>query len=86
MYLVRLARKAQKSFDRADAPLQRKLGRCFDDLRTRPRRHPNAWPLRGPLADYFRYRVGDWRVIYRIDDDANTVWVALIEHRREVYR
>ena len=86
MYQVRLAREAQRSFDRAEAPLQRKLSRCFDSLRTRPRRHANARPLRGSLAGYFRYRIGDWRMIYRIDQAANTVWVVCIEHRREVYR
>lgn len=86
MYQVRLARQAQRSFDRADAPLRRKLGRCFDNLRIDPRRHPNARLLRGQLAGYFRYRVSDWRVIYRIDDERSIVWVLLIEHRREVYR
>jgi len=86
MYQVRLTGEAQRSFDHADASLQRRLHRCFDQLSTRPRRHPNALKLRGQLAEYFRYRVGDWRVIYRIDDDAGTVWVVLIEHRREAYR
>jgi len=29
--------------------------------------------------------VGDWRVVYRVDDKLNRVFVASIAHRREVY-
>ena len=86
MYEVRLARDAQDVYEGAERPLQKKLDRCFAHLRSAPRSHPRAQPLRGRFAGYHRYRVGDWRVIYRIDDDADTVWIVLIKHRREAYR
>ena len=86
MYTVRLAREAQQAFERGEAALQRKLGRCWDALANAPRRHPNIRKLKGKLSAYYRYRIGDWRVIYRIDDDKATVWVVAIEHRREAYR
>ncbi len=35
-----------------------------------PRQHPNIKALKGELAGRYRYRVGDYRVIYRIDDDS----------------
>ena len=35
--------------------------------------------------DHWRVRVGDWRVLYIIDDEANLVSVTRIAHRREVY-
>jgi mRNA interferase RelE/StbE len=35
--------------------------------------------------DQWRFRVGDWRVVYIIDDAANVVSVTRIAHRREVY-
>ncbi len=34
----------------------------------------------------WRVRVGTWRVVYRIDDDAREVTVTVVAHRREVYR
>jgi mRNA interferase RelE/StbE len=40
--------------------------------------------LRG-YKDHWRVRVGDWRVVYIIDDAAKTVSVTRIAHRREVY-
>ena len=44
-------------------------------------------PLRatGGLS-FWRYRVGDWRVVVRIEDDALRILVVRIDHRRSVYR
>ena len=37
-------------------------------------------------TDHYRIRVGSYRVIYDINDDANTVTVSTVVHRREAYR
>ena len=34
----------------------------------------------------WRYRVGDWRIVVRIEDEVLRVLVVRIAHRREVYR
>jgi mRNA interferase RelE/StbE len=36
--------------------------------------------------DNFRIRVGDYRIVYAVDDSERLVIVARIAHRREVYR
>lgn len=41
-------------------------------------------PLQQSLKGHRRLRVGDWRVIYRIESDS--VIILKIGHRREVYR
>ena len=43
-------------------------------------------PLQFGLAGLCSARRGDYRVIYRIDDDLRTVTVMAIEHRFDVYR
>ena len=35
--------------------------------------------------DIWRLRVGDWRVIYSIDDAARVVSILRVAHRRDVY-
>ncbi len=45
----------------------------------------NVKRLTGDWAGYFRYRVGDWRVIYRIDDDESRLDVVVIAHLRAAY-
>jgi mRNA interferase RelE/StbE len=42
--------------------------------------------LRGGLAAYWRYRVGDYRIICDIRKQVLTVVVIEIGHRREIYR
>jgi mRNA interferase RelE/StbE len=42
--------------------------------------------LVGTLSPYWRIRVGDYRIVYSIDDTTVTVEVILIRHRKEVYR
>ena len=85
MFELILSPEAQAFFAAADLPLARKLGRCFRQLERDPRRHNNIKRLSGQLAGRLRYRLGDWRVIYRIDDDARQVHVLTIAHRSEVY-
>lgn len=42
--------------------------------------------MAGRYAGYWRYRVGDYRVIARINDRLLVILVVEIGHRREVYR
>ena len=42
--------------------------------------------LVGEHAGYWRWRIGDYRVIARIEDERITILVVRVAHRREVYR
>jgi mRNA interferase RelE/StbE len=85
MFEIILSPEAAAFYANADRPLARKLARCFAQLERNPRRHNNIKRLTGQLAGRLRYRIGDWRIIYRIDDRARHVQVSVIAHRSEVY-
>lgn len=85
MFDVILSPEAADFFAAADRPLARKLARCFAQLECEPRRHNNIKRLSGELDGLLRYRVGDWRVVFRIDDLSSRVLALSIVHRREVY-
>ncbi len=42
-------------------------------------------PLRYSLKGHRRLRVGDYRIVYRIDQDAQLVTIVVIKHRKDVY-
>lgn len=42
-------------------------------------------PLTGAFSGYFRLRVGDYRVIYTYDPDADDMYVRIIGHRKDIY-
>ena len=43
-------------------------------------------PLKGDLSGFWRYRIGDYRVLCEIQDENIVVLVLAIGHRREVYK
>lgn len=49
-----------------------------------PRHHGK--PLTGAFGTFWRYRVGDYRIICNIQDGALRVVVVRVGHRKEVYR
>lgn len=42
-------------------------------------------PLRYSLKGHRRLRVGDYRIVYRINADNNTVIIIAIKHRKDIY-
>jgi len=65
---------------------QRRLRQRIDDLADNPRPlPPTGKKLRG-RDDLWRVRAGRYRAIYRIDDEARTILVLDVGHRRDVYR
>ncbi len=62
--------------------LRNRIARAIESrLTTEPERYGE--PLRGTLKGYWRLRVGDYRVVFKVV--RNEIWILAIIHRREVY-
>jgi mRNA interferase RelE/StbE len=85
MYEVLLHPDAQNVYATADPALARKIARCLQQLEQTPRLHPNIKALKGDYSGYYRYRIGDYRVVYSIEDELVQVLVIAIAHRSDVY-
>jgi mRNA interferase RelE/StbE len=85
VYNVSLSDEAKKFFENTTDKLQKRLDRCFEQLKINPYVHPNIKPLKGKLAGYYRYRVGDYRVIYQVNEQIIHVFVTVIVHRSGAY-
>tara|TARA_Y100000996_G_scaffold410388_1_gene392668 strand:- start:9 stop:449 length:441 start_codon:yes stop_codon:yes gene_type:complete len=42
-------------------------------------------PLKGNLKNLWRYRIGDWRIIYHPDTEHNTIVILNLSHRKNAY-
>ena len=84
IYRVRLTSTAEKERKQLPAPLRARIDSAIEELKTNPR-PPGVTKLSGSDNDW-RIRVGDYRIVYEIDDSARVVTVWRIAHRREVYR
>jgi len=85
MYSVELSQEARRFYERCDKPASKKLARCFHSLEQNPLRGNNIKPLKGKFTGSYRYRVGDLRVVYTVNNQAVTVFVITIAKRSDVY-
>lgn len=84
-YAVILSAKALDWLeDRRDARLKRRVADAIDALMMNAR-PPGCVKLAGD-EDVWRVRVGDYRILYEVDEGRLTVLVIRIAHRREAYR
>ncbi len=82
---VLLTKPAEKTFDKSKPDMQKRLARGLDELEQNPLYGPNIKPLTGQLKGLFRYRVGTWRIIYRIHREEKTVEIIAILPRGDAY-
>lgn len=83
-YDVILSPKAEKQFEELANPLQRRITEALEGLESNPRPH-GVKKLAG-AENLWRIRVGDYRVVYTIEDKRLIVLVVKIGHRREIDR
>ncbi|MGH7381123.1 MAG: type II toxin-antitoxin system RelE family toxin [Candidatus Methylomirabilales bacterium] len=82
-YTVRLKPRTERELDRLPIAVARRIWERLLALERDPRPR-GAAKLEG--VEGYRIRIGDYRVVYLVDDDQRVVDVARIAHRREVYR
>ncbi len=83
-YTVEFAASARREFKALERAIQRRVATRIDALANQPF-PPGAKKLQGE-RDLYRLRVGDYRIIYRVDGKRVTVLILKIGHRRDVYR
>ena len=74
---------AQKELDALNNTVFSRIDRRILALAENPR-PAGCKKLKG-YKDQWRIRIGDWRVVYSIDDSAERVSITRVAHRREVY-
>ena len=82
-YKVLIKRSAAKELEGLPPKVRRQVAAKLAGLAVTPR-PPGVEKLSG--QEKYRVRQGDHRVLYSIDDTAETVTVVKIGHRRDVYR
>ncbi|MEJ7811056.1 MAG: type II toxin-antitoxin system RelE/ParE family toxin [Gemmatimonadaceae bacterium] len=84
-YRILFTRAAERAFERIASADQPRIAKKIDALASDPRPR-GALRLAGEPEELYRIRVGDYRVIYGIEDEVLTVLIVRVAHRRDVYR
>jgi mRNA interferase RelE/StbE len=83
-YAVAFSPSAEREFRKLARQIQRNFRPRIDALANQPR-PTGAKKLKG-RDDLWRIRVGDYRIVYEVQDRILVVLVVRVAHRREVYR
>lgn len=57
----------------------------YPQLREEPHFGPNIKKLRDFTPETWRYRIGDWRFFYEIDESEHIIYMIAAHHRKEAY-
>jgi mRNA interferase RelE/StbE len=83
-YTIEFTASASREFRALDRTMQRRISAKIEDLRDAPF-PPGVRQFKGEV-DLWPIRLGDYRIIYRIEKRRMVIVIVRIGHRREVYR
>jgi mRNA interferase RelE/StbE len=83
-YTVYLTPAAERALTTLPRQVLTRIAKTIDRLRLNPR-PPGVTALQGEPG-LLRLRVGDYRIIYTVQDEVLTLLVVTVGHRRDVYR
>ena len=86
VWTVKLNKKSEKELSKLDKETQIKITNFLLKLEKSANPRESGRPLKGDLGLFWRYRIGDYRIISQIKDATVTVFVLSVGHRKEVYR
>ena len=81
-YRIEIATAAERQILKLEASVRRRIFKTLDALAINPR---PVGVEKLTAIDAYRVRVGDYRIIYDIDDETTTVVVHKVGDRKDVY-
>ena len=84
-YQIETTTTAEKELDDLSWDVCRRIAKKILVLESNPRPRKISKKLKPPFEGY-RLRVGEWRVLYQVDDSEKKVVVYSVRHRSDAYR
>ena len=78
-----IANRANKTIGRFPLWVQNKISKAFDKLKENPLRGEK---MHGEISGKYKFRVGDYRIVYKFDSKQSLVEILKIEHRQGIYK
>lgn len=85
MYRIVIEKKAAKALKELPEGIINKVINAIDALKENPV-PKGSLKLKGRFKSGYRLRVGDYRVLYTINEEYKEVSIFQVGHRREIYR
>ena len=82
-YLISIKKSALKALSKIELAQRQQLVDAIEKLKTNP---AAGSVLKGEFSGLRRIRIGDYRIVYEVQNEQLVILVIRIAHRREVYR
>lgn len=79
-------KQSLKSFSKLDKPTQQRIANFTQELESLENPRIKGKALKGELSEYWRYRVGDYRLVCEIFDDKMLILCIKVDKRDSVYK
>jgi mRNA interferase RelE/StbE len=86
MHELRLSRVAEKTLDELHKINPKLLGRLMAVLDKIAKDPFSSKALSGEHKDHYSERLGDYRIVFEIDQKTAVVYIKKIGHRKDIYR
>ncbi len=83
MYTLLLSTRSLRSLKKFSKDMKNDISKVFQRIMDDPHKFK---PLKYELKGYRRARIGKHRIIYRINEEKQEVFIVSIEHRKKVYQ
>lgn len=85
MFYISLSNESIKFLESQTEKTNKRIEKALDEISDNPYRGNHIKKLKGKLAGRYRYRLGDIRIVYRIQEEKITVYVVSINNRGDAY-
>ncbi len=82
-YRIEIAPAAERQIRKLEPAVRKRLFQKIETLESNPRQS-GVEKLTG--SDFYRLRVGDYRIIYEIEDRITRVLIVKVGNRKEIYK
>ena len=86
VFKIQITKSCRKQIDRAPAKVQLAVELALDKIAASPCSLPGAKAMAGEWAGRYRYRLGDYRIIYKVEAEIVTVIVVAFGPRGDIYK
>ena len=81
--IFRIPYRVNKKISTLPKHIRVKINDSFVRLKENP---ISGIKLRGELFNYYKYRIGDYRIVYKFNSKKSIIEILKIEHRQGVYK
>jgi mRNA interferase RelE/StbE len=82
IYRILYTEEAARRIGKLDKAVKERVGKAITKLSEQPELGKR---LTGLLSDRWSYRVGDWRILYKVKKNEVLILILTVGHRRDVY-